>query len=43
MILLENFNKETLIRELNLIANELDRDFYTLSYIIKFIKNIPIN
>jgi hypothetical protein len=43
MILLENFDEETLIKGLNLIANELDRDFYTLSYIIKFIKNMPIN
>lgn len=43
MILLENFDEETLIKGLNLIANELDRDFYTLSYIIKFIQNMPIN
>ncbi|MGG7142839.1 pentapeptide repeat-containing protein [Clostridium nigeriense] len=40
MILLENFDEETLIKGLDLIANELDRDFYTLSYIIKFIQNI---
>lgn len=40
MILLENFDEETLIKGLNLIANELDRDFYTLSYIIKFIQNM---
>ncbi|MDI9216681.1 pentapeptide repeat-containing protein [Clostridium tertium] len=41
MILLENFNEETLIKGLNYITNELDRDFYTLSYIIKLIKNMP--
>lgn len=43
MILLENFDEETLINGLNLIANELDRDFYTLSYIVKFIQNTPVN
>lgn len=43
MILLENFDEETLINGLNLIANELDRDFYTLSYIVKFIQNTPMN
>lgn len=43
MILLENFDEETLIKGLDLVANELDRDFYTLSYIIKFIQNMPIN
>jgi len=40
MILLENFDEETLIKGLDLVANELDRDFYTLSYIIKFIQNM---
>lgn len=38
MILLEQFDEETLIKGLNLITNQLDRDFYTLSYIIKFIR-----
>lgn len=38
MILLENFNEEDLIKGLNLLANELDKDFYTLSYLIKYIK-----
>ncbi|WP_066890816.1 pentapeptide repeat-containing protein [Clostridium nigeriense] len=42
MILLENFDEETLIKGLNLISTDLDRDFYTLSYLIKFIKNISI-
>jgi hypothetical protein len=39
MLLLENFEEETLIKGLNAIKDELDRDFYTLSYIIKFLKN----
>lgn len=43
MILLENFDEDTLINGLNFIASELDRDFYTLSYIIKFIQNMPIS
>lgn len=38
MILLENFNEETLIKGLNIIERELDKDFCTLSYIIKFIE-----
>lgn len=38
MILLEQFDEETLIKGLNLITDQLDRDFYTLSYIIKFIR-----
>ena len=43
MILLENFDEETLIKGLNFITAEVDRDFYTLSYIIKLIKNMPIS
>ncbi len=39
MILLENFDEETLIKGLNLIKVELDREFYTLSYIIRFLTN----
>ena len=42
MILLENFDEETLIKGLNTITTDLDRDFYTLSYLIKFINNISI-
>ncbi|MBB6716215.1 pentapeptide repeat-containing protein [Clostridium gasigenes] len=38
VILLENFNEETLIKGLNIIGNELDKEFCTLSYIIKFIE-----
>lgn len=40
MILLENFNEETLIKGLNIIENELDKDFCTLSYIIKYIERL---
>lgn len=39
MILLDNFDTAALIKGLNIIQTELDRDFYTLSYIIKFIQN----
>lgn len=39
MILLENFDEETLIKGLNIIETNLDCDFYTLSYLIKFLKN----
>lgn len=39
MILLENFDEETLIKGLNMMEVQLDCDFYTLSYIIKFLKN----
>jgi len=39
MILLENFDEETLISGLNKIKTELDCAFYTLSYIVKFLKN----
>jgi uncharacterized protein YjbI with pentapeptide repeats len=42
MILLENFDQETLIKGLTLISTQLDREFYTLSYIIKFLQNMPL-
>ena len=38
-ILLENFDEETLIKGLNIIKDELNCDFHTLSYIIKFLNN----
>lgn len=38
MILLENFKEEVLIRGLNVIESNLDKDFCTLSYIIKYIE-----
>jgi hypothetical protein len=38
MILLDNFDEKDLIKGLNLIETELDCDFYTLSYLIKFLK-----
>ena len=40
MILLEHFDEETLIKGLTLLPEKLDRDFHTLSYIIKFISSI---
>jgi hypothetical protein len=43
IILLENFDEETLIKGLNLIQVQLDREFYTLSYIIRFLKNCESN
>ena len=39
MILLDNFDEEILIKGLNIIKTELDCDFYTLSYLVKFLKN----
>lgn len=38
MILLENFDEKELIDGLNNIQSELDKDFHTLSYIIKYLK-----
>jgi hypothetical protein len=43
MILLKNFDEETLIKGLNIIETQLYRDFYTLSYIIKFLQNCRTN
>jgi hypothetical protein len=43
MILLENFDEETLIKGLNIIENQLDKSFYTLSYLIKYVKNSKTN
>lgn len=40
MLLLENFTEETIITGLKLIVTKVDREFYTLSYIIKFLKNM---
>lgn len=42
MILLENFDEATLIKGFNIIELQLNCDFYTLSYIIKFLKNNTI-
>ncbi len=38
MILLENFDEETLIKGLQLIGKKLDKSFCTLSYIINYLK-----
>lgn len=43
MLLLENFNEEALIKGLNLIAEQIDKAFYTLSYVIKYMKNLNID
>jgi len=40
MILQDNFDEETLIKGLNKIEEHTDRDFYTLSFIIKLIKKL---
>lgn len=42
MILLENFDEKTLIKGLNIIEDELDKDFCTLSYIIRFLENCKV-
>lgn len=42
MILLDNIDEETLIKGLNLIEIELDKDFHTLSYIIKLLQNFKV-
>lgn len=41
MILSEKFDRETLIEGLHYIKFEIDRDFHTLSYIIRLIQNMP--
>ena len=38
MLLLENFNEKSLIKGLNLMNEKVEKDFSTLSYIIKTIK-----
>lgn len=40
MILLEEFNEETLIKAFEIMGDYIDRDFYALSYIIKLIKRL---
>lgn len=40
MLLLESFEEETIIKGLKLIVDKIDREFYTLSYIIKFLKSM---
>ncbi|MCY6354734.1 pentapeptide repeat-containing protein [Clostridium sp. ZS2-4] len=43
MILLDNFDESTLIKGLNIIQVQLDRAFYTLSYVIRLLKNYQID
>jgi len=40
MILLEHFDETTLVKGLNALEPHLERDFYTLSFIISLIKKI---
>ncbi|MDR3597491.1 pentapeptide repeat-containing protein [Clostridium sp.] len=40
MILSEKFDEETLIEGLHFIKYEIDRDFHTLSYVIRLIQNM---
>lgn len=40
MILSEKFDEETLIEGMNYIKYEIDRDFHTLSYVIRLITNM---
>lgn len=40
MILTEKFDEETLIEGLHYIKYEIDRDFHTLSYVIRLIQNM---
>ena len=40
MILKENFNEEELIKGFNEIKSQIDRDFYTISYIIRLINKV---
>lgn len=43
MILLDNFDEIDLIKGLDIFKSQLDRDFYTLSYIIRFLQNYKLN
>ncbi|MGG7177776.1 pentapeptide repeat-containing protein [Clostridium paraputrificum] len=38
MLLLENFHEESLIKRLEIIKDQIDRDFHTLSYVIRFLE-----
>ena len=40
MILKENFNEEELIKGFNEIKSQIDRDFYTISYVIRLINKV---
>ena len=42
LILSEKFNEETLLEGLHYVRYEVDREFHTLSYIIRLIENMPI-
>ena len=40
MILLENFHEDSLIRRLDNVKDQIDKDFYTLSYILKLLEKV---
>lgn len=42
LILSEKFDEETLLEGLHYIKLEVDRDFHTLSYVIRLIQNRPV-
>lgn len=42
LILSEKFDEETLLEGLHYVRYEVDRDFHTLSYIIRLIQNKPV-
>ena len=42
MILSEKFDEETLLEGLHYVKYEVDREFHTLSYIIRLIQNMPV-
>ena len=43
MILLEDFDEAAIIKGLDIFETESNRDFYTLSYIIRFMQNCKAN
>jgi len=42
LILSEKFSEETLLEGLHYVRYEVDREFHTLSYIIRLIQNMPV-
>ena len=42
MILKENFSEEELIKGFNEIKLQIDRDFYTISYVIRLINKVLV-
>lgn len=40
LLLLEKFNEKTLVSALNILSDRIDKDFYTLSYLIKAVEGL---